>query len=207
MDNTTPFPIYPALAGKRTLLTGASRGLGRLLTRALAANGVELLLAARNGQQLQQLQDELLQQGLARPGQITLHPCDLAQPVEVLQLAQQAQALYGSPDFLLNNAALMLTQHSSAALCQTLAVNLQAPMLLCQSLLPAMQHRGSGHILNLASVAAFLPVAHGELYAAGKHGLLGYTRSLRTTLSRQHCALAVSMICPGLISGAGLYAD
>ncbi|WP_338848208.1 SDR family oxidoreductase [Massilia sp. W12] len=204
MTHTSP-ALRACLNGKRALLTGASRGLGSLLAQELAACGVELLLSARNHEQLQQLRQSLQAGGARAP--IHLHPCDLGNSTEVLALAQEAKNLFGAPDILINNAGLMHTRSSSAAICQMLAVNLQAPMLLTDALLPAMQARNSGHILNLASVAGFLPVEFGDMYAAGKHGLVGFTRSLRATMQRQGSALAVSLICPGFVSGAGMYAD
>jgi short-subunit dehydrogenase len=80
-------------------------------------------------------------------------------------------------------------------------------MLLTRFALPAMLARNRGHIVNVASVAGLLPLGWGEVYAATKHGLVGFTRSLRTTLKVTGSGVRTSLICPGFIADIGMYAD
>lgn len=191
------------LDGKTALLTGASRGLGVVLARALAERGVHLLLAARSEGDLAGVRGAL--QGLRGP--VETISVDLAQRANLERLVQVARARFGAPDILIHNAALVEPQLTADAIERTLAINLSAPMLLTAQILPDMQARGRGHILSVASVGGLLPMAYAEAYAASKHGLVGFTRALRATLARSGGGVQASLVCPGFIADTGMYAD
>jgi len=86
-------------------------------------------------------------------------------------------------------------------------VNLLAPMVLTRTVLPGMIERGRGHVVNVASVAGLLAVAYQEPYNATKFGLVGFTRALRLTAQDLKWGIGASAVCPGFMSGQGMYAD
>jgi short-subunit dehydrogenase len=86
-----------------------------------------------------------------------------------------------------------------------LEVNLIAPMLLTQRVLPGMLARGRGHIVNISSLAGKAGPPHTETYAASKAGLIGFTQSLRASYGTR--GVSASVICPGFIAGSGMFAD
>jgi short-subunit dehydrogenase len=86
-------------------------------------------------------------------------------------------------------------------------VNLLAPMVLTRTVLPGMIKRGRGHIVNVASVAGLLACAYTEAYNATKFGLVGFTRALRLTAQDQEWGISASAICPGFMSGEGMFVD
>ena len=203
------------LSGKTAIITGASRGLGRLIAHNLAREGVSLLLAARSIGDLEKVRAELLASGVQAQAQVQAQvqviAVDLSQPDQVQHLFDSAQAALGQIDILINNVGIIdpddYEQTDPAHILQSLAVNLAAPMLLTRQVLPAMLARNQGHIVNIASIAGFLPCAWGEVYATTKHGLVGFTRSLRMKLQVIDAAVKISLICPGFIEDVGMYAD
>lgn len=197
------------LSGKTAIITGASRGLGRLIAHHLAKEGVSLLLAARSLEDLEKVRAELLASGAQ--AQVQVMAVDLSHPDQVQHLFDSARAALGQIDILINNVGIIdpddYEQTEPAHIMQSLAVNLAAPMLLTRQVLPAMLARNQGHIVNIASIAGFLPCAWGEVYATTKHGLVGFTRSLRMKLQVIDSGVKISLICPGFIEDVGMYAD
>src|SRR5690606_1342186 len=80
-------------------------------------------------------------------------------------------------------------------------------LLLARQVLPAMLERGSGHIVNVASIAGLVAAPYQEVYAASKHGIVGFTRSLASTLAAEGSAVRVSSVCPSVVENAGGFAD
>ncbi len=187
------------LADRRTLLTGATGGLGRAIAEALAARGAELLLSGRSRDAL-----EAMAEGLPGGGHRVL-PADLAEPGAAEALAAEA----GRVDVLVANAGLpgagRLGEFSPEEVGRALRVNLEAPMLLTRALYPAMVERGSGHLLFLASLAGKAASPRSSVYNATKFGLRGFALGLRTDLARD--GVGVSLVSPGFIRDAGMFAD
>jgi short-subunit dehydrogenase len=203
MSHATPVQLSGAVA----LITGASRGIGPVLADALARRGVNLVLAARNPQELQAAAERLRSHGV----QVIAVPTDLAVRPQLHALVARAHAELGRVDILVNNAGLeqvcRFDTLSEQDADQFVEVNLTAPIQLTRLLLPGMLARGSGHIVNIASVASFGGAAFGETYGATKAGLLGFTRSLRASLKTLDSPVSASAVCPGFISDSGMYAD
>jgi short-subunit dehydrogenase len=203
------------LSGKTAVITGASRGLGRLIAHNLAREGVSLLLAARSLDDLEKVRAELAATGAQVQANFQANfqviAVDLSHADQVQHLFDSAQAALGQIDILINNVGIIdpddYEQTDPAHILQSLAVNLAAPMLLTRQVLPAMLARNQGHIVNVASIAGFLPCAWGEVYATTKHGLIGFTRSLRMKLKVIDSGVRISLVCPGFIEGVGMYAD
>ena len=86
-------------------------------------------------------------------------------------------------------------------------VNLNAPMILSRLFLPKMIERGEGHIVNIASLSGLVGTPYDDGYTASKHGLVGFSRSLRITALGESYPVGISVICPGYISDTGMWAD
>ena len=190
------------LRGRTALVTGASRGIGAHIARALAGEGMRLVLVARSAGAL-----EGVAAGLRARTEVVTIPADLARRDQIEALAERA----GAVDVLVNNAGLELAAayHTVApeTIDELIAVNLTAPMILTRLLLPGMIARGGGHVVNISSLAGLVGTPYGEVYCATKHGLVGFTRSLRLTAEAEGYGVGASVICPGFISDEGMFAD
>ena len=187
------------LAGQKALLTGATGGLGRAIAEAMAGRGAELLLSARKRDAL-----EAMAEGLPGNGHRVL-PADLAEPGAAEQLAAEA----GAVDVLVANAALpgagWLTDFSPEEVTRAMRVNLEAPMLTARALYPGMVDRGSGHLVFVSSLSGKAASPRSSIYNATKFGLRGFALALRTDLGPK--GVGVSLVSPGFIRNAGMFAD
>jgi len=193
--------------GDIAIVTGASRGLGVFIARALAKKGMSLVLAARSEQGLTKLAEELRVQQV----DVLTVPTDVADVAALRALVDAAVQRFGRIDVLVNNAGFAYTfpyDHvENAEIQHMVAVNLTAPMLLTRLVMPIMFAGKRGHIVNIASLAGVLPTPYEELYTATKHGLVGFTRSLRASIQDQGWPIGASIICPGFMDDAGIYED
>jgi short-subunit dehydrogenase len=194
--------------GDVALITGASRGIGRHIAMALARCEVDLVLAARSQDGLDAVAEEVRAGTGVTVSTLTV---DLADREQAATLVARAEAAVGRIDVLVNNAGLEAAFRPDQAPLEQLGamtdVNLLAPMVLTRTVLPGMIERGRGHVVNVASMAGLLAVAYQEPYSATKFGLVGYTRALRMTAQDQEWGISASAICPGFMSGEGMYAD
>lgn len=194
------------LRGKTALVTGASRGIGVHLARALAAEGMNLVLAARSADALSEVCSEIEQQYDVRAVPAAM---DIANVSSLQRLVDVATGAFGRIDVLVNNAGLDqcldYTELDAGFIERVIAVNLTAPMVLTRLVLPEMIARGEGHIVNLASLAGLCGTPYNETYSATKHGLVGFTRSLRLSLAAEGHAIGASAICPGFVSDTGMF--
>lgn len=180
----------------RVLLTGATGGIGQAIARALSARGAHLILSGRRVEVLGSLADELGGQAI---------PCDLADRGEVERLIAQA----GEVDVLVANAALpgtgSLTDFTQEQIDRTLEVNLRAPIALARAFMPQMIARGAGHLAFISSLNGRVATPLTSVYAATKFGLRGFALSLRQDVRAS--GIGVSVVMPGFVSEAGLFAD
>lgn len=190
--------------GQKALITGASRGLGVEIARRFAASGVDLVLAARSVDALEQVSADI--RGAFKIN-VMVHPVDMANETSVVALAQAA----GAVDYLVNNAGVegagAYSDRPLDDITTTIAINLTGPMVLSRVLLPGMVARGQGHIVNIASLAGVMPVAFNEPYSATKAGLIAFTQSLRLTARASGWPVSASAVCPGFVDGAGMFED
>ena len=165
------------LRGKRVLVTGASRGIGRELASALAGAGAKVALVARDGAALATLADEL-------GG--TAHPADLLDPEQLGHLVHRVEDEAGPVDVLVNNAGLLVSttlwQTDADRLAAQVQLNLVAPLELYRQAIPRMLRRGGGHLVSVASLAALAATPGMTAYAATKAGLAHGTSALRSEL-------------------------
>ena len=187
------------LKGKTALLTGATGGLGRAIAEALAARGATLILSSRKGPAL----DELAA-SLPGDGHRTV-VSDLAEEGEALRLLEAA----GEIDVLVANAGLpasgKLDGFSQEQIGRALRVNLESPVRMTRELLPRFVERDSGHFVYVSSISGKAATARASLYAATKFGLRGFAFCLRDDLRPTN--VGVSVISPGAIADAGMFAD
>ncbi len=187
------------LTGKTVLLTGATGGLGRAIAAALADRGARLILSSRKPQEL----DELAA-SLSGDGHRTI-VSDLAEDGAALALLADA----GEIDVLVANAALpasgKLDGFTAEQVDRALRVNLEAPIQMTRELIPAFTKRGSGHFVFVSSISGKTATARASLYAATKFGIRGFALCLRDDL--RPAGVGVSVVSPGAISGAGMFAD
>ncbi len=166
------------LRGKRVLITGASRGLGRGMVEAFAREGCVLALSARKAEPLEEL--------VGQHGG-TAHVCDLMDREQVLGLVDRVESEAGPIDVLVNNAGVSHVKHmldnSPEEIEQIVQTNLLAPMQITAKLIPRWLERGGGHVVNMSSIAAILAPPGLVYYGASKAGLSHYTAGLRVDLS------------------------
>jgi len=191
------------LRGARALVTGAAGGLGQYISRALASEGANVAVSDLPGTDLDALCEELRASGVeAQPVAV-----DLTDAAERERLVRDAEQAIGSLDVLVNNAGLefggSFTQTTREELEAIATVNLLAVMDLTRLVLPGMLERGRGHVVNLASLAGKAPVPYLASYAATKHGVVGFTHSMRGEYANE--PVSFSAICPTFISRVGMY--
>jgi len=181
------------LQGARVLLTGATGGLGHAIARALHAKGANLILTGRRVDVLEPLAKELGARSIA---------ADLSSMAAIGGVLEEA----GDIDVLIANAALpgtgQLTDFTLEQIDTNLAVNLRAPIVMTQAVLPQMLARGSGHIVIIGSVSSITSSPGSSLYNATKFGVRGFSNALRQDL--HGTGVGVSIVMPGFVRDAGM---
>lgn len=193
------------IAGKTVVLTGASRGIGLSIARALAKEKATIVGISRSKDRLDQLRTEITALG----GKWIAINFDISQVEELPILAQQINQQAGVVDILINNAGVEIYRafqdYSITEIQSVISTNLLAAMELSRLLLPKMLSQKSGHIVNIASMAAKKGHPYDSVYAASKAGLLMWSDSVRQELVGT--GVEISVICPGYVSGLGMLAD
>ena len=183
------------------LVTGASRGLGAALAHELLVRGHRVVMTARREADLAQTAQRLRDQFCER---VNFIAADLSDPHAAQHLISEAEQRFGPLDALINNAGTgtykPLVEWSAEEVKACVNVNLLAPMLLTQAVLPGMLARRRGYIVNVASDLARRPLANMAPYVASKFGLLGFSGSVLREAKAQ--GVKVSAILPGIIDTA-----
>ena len=184
------------ISGSTVLLTGATGGIGQAIARELHGRGAELILTGRRTDVLEPLAREFGARSLA---------VDLSDAADVERLLSEA----GAVDILVANAALpgsgRLETYTVAEIDRSLDVNLRAPIVMARTLAPAMVARGGGHLLFVSSLSGKAASPQSTMYNATKFGLRGFALALRAELRTS--GIGVSVICPGFIRDAGMFAE
>jgi short-subunit dehydrogenase len=184
------------IKGSTVLLTGATGGIGHAIAREMKRRGATLILTGRRQEELEALAEEVGGRALR---------ADLADRAEVDRLIAEA----GEVDILVANAALTaagaLEDFSVQEIDRRLDVNLRAPIVMAHALVPGMARRGGGHLLFVSSLSGKVATPRSALYNATKFGLRGFALGLRPDLRDQN--VGVSVVCPGFIRDAGMFAD
>src|SRR5579885_1687475 len=166
-----------SLTGKHIVLTGASQGLGAVMAQTLAAEGADLLLAARSADKLAEVA-----KGLGPGTRVLTQPTDVTQAADRASLIARARSEFGHIDVLINNAGVedlgVYAEQDPSVLRRIIETNLLAPMLLAREVLPEMLARRSGHLVNIASLAGRTGMPFGAAYSGSKGGLAEWSISL-----------------------------
>jgi 3-oxoacyl-[acyl-carrier protein] reductase len=183
------------LDGKRALVTGASRGIGKAIAESLTSNGVKTFITARNKTELVAVVSEIRANG----GDIDFFSADLSNSGEIETMFAKATGFLGGIDILINNAGIGVhgpaLNLSPASWDEMFAINLKAPFLLTKLAAPLMIAQKSGFIINIGSGASQTPIANYAAYCATKYGLMGFSESLALELREYN--IKVSIILPG----------
>ena len=187
------------------MLTGASRGLGPYIARALAQRGVKLTLTARTADAVQATAKEASALGV----EAVAIPVDVTEPAGRKRLLEGAVTANGPIDILINNAGIewvcQYTKMSAERIEQMVQTNLVAPLILSRLVLPEMIARGSGHVVMMSSLGGKKGSPYSATYAATKAGLIEWTAGIREEL--RGTGVSASVICPGFVSDAGMFAE
>lgn len=182
--------------GARVLITGANGGIGTALARAFAGAGAQVVVSGRREAELSSLAAEVGGRALL---------ADLSRREEVERLVEQTRDV----DVLLANAALpasgLLTDFTADQVDRALEVNLRVPIAMAHALVPGMVERGQGSLVFVSSLAGVAASRYSSLYNATKFGLRGFALGLRQDL--HGTGVGVSVVLPGFISDAGMFAD
>ena len=186
---------FPIVTERVTLITGASAGIGTELARVFAAKGHRLALVARRADRLAALAGEITAKGGAAPIVIA---CDLEQPDSGDRIAETLSAEGVEVDYVVNNAGFgvfgQATKRDRAEQLNIIAVNIRAvtdlSLRFSESLI-----KNRGGILNIGSIAGFLPGPGMAVYYASKAYVLSFTEALRQELAPY--GVRVTVVCPG----------
>jgi short-subunit dehydrogenase len=192
------------LAGKVVVLTGASRGIGVQIARVLAARRAHLVLSARDEAGLQATAEQVRAAG----GEATVVAGDVTNAEDRATLIASAVA---AGDFvaLVNNAGveipMAVVDQSDGHVETQIAVNLTAPIHLTRAALPHFLEAGRGTVVMVSSMSGKTPTPYNAIYTATKHGINGFTASLRIEL--RDTGVHVGTVCPSFVADAGMWAD
>ncbi|ODT61860.1 MAG: hypothetical protein ABS77_08510 [Phenylobacterium sp. SCN 69-14] len=205
-----------SLKGRVALVTGASRGIGEAICARLAQEGAKVIATARTAESgesrlpgaLHDTVDRIRKAG----GEAAFIKADLAQAVERERLVEEASALYGSIDILINNAAITyfipVEEFPEKRFKLMMEVQVYAPFHLSQLVIPGMREKGGGWIVNISSPAGIHPkqpygaARGGTVYGMCKAALERFSTGLASEVYQD--GIAVNVVSPGLVDTPGV---
>ncbi len=192
--------------GQVVVITGGSRGLGFALAERFGRAGSKLVLSARNDDELEQARRNLLASKAIRDeNDILLVSADLTDESQASGLIDAALHAFGRIDILVNNAGIIevgpVENQPLDAYERAMATNFFAALYTTYAALPSMLARGSGAVVNIASIGGKFAVPHLLPYVASKFALVGFSEGLHAEL--RHKGIRVTTVCPGLMRTGG----
>ncbi len=185
----------PYLSGKIALVTGASRGIGRATAVELARCGGSIVLVGRARDALREVENEIRSTG----GSAEAMPADITEPDEIMSLFENVKRRWERLDILVNNAGIgifgPLLDFPVEDFDRMMQTNLRGTYLCCREALRLMMPAGTGYIINVASIQGVKGYRNQSAYAASKHGIVGFTKSL--SAEAQPHGIRVSVVLPG----------
>jgi len=181
----------------KAVITGATKGIGLAIAHKFAKNGVDLIMNARNEEDLKSVKD-IFNKAYANV-QVEIFKADLSNKEATLSLGEYCKNSFEKIDILVNNAGVFLPgethNEESGTLEKMIETNLYSAYYLSQSLIPGMIKNQSGHIFNMCSIASKIAYPNGGSYSISKFALLGFSKVLREELKDK--GIKVTAILPG----------
>ena len=186
------------LNGKVAIVTGASRGIGLATARVFAREGASVVICGRK----QNILDEAAAGLRNLEGRVTAIACHVGRLEELERLAEATEREFGRIDILVNNAGTNIAQGPAVEMDdgqfdKMVEINVKSAYRLTRLVAPGMCRRGSGSIINIASIAGLRPQFHSLLYSMTKAALIMMTQSYAVELGRS--GVRVNAIAPGLV--------
>jgi 3-hydroxybutyrate dehydrogenase len=185
------------LGGRRALVTGGGRGIGRAVALELARAGADVAVSSRTRAEIEAVADAA--RALGRRG-VAL-PADVSRSDEVRTLLNGANAALGGIDILVNGAGIapsaLTWKTSDETWRSAIDTNLSGAFYCMREALPGMIEAGFGRVVNVASIAGKTGYAYISAYAASKHGLLGLTKCAALEVASK--GVTVNAVCPGYV--------
>ncbi|HLK64590.1 MAG TPA: SDR family NAD(P)-dependent oxidoreductase [Bryobacteraceae bacterium] len=173
------------LQGRTAVITGASKGIGKAIAVALAAEGARVALVARNRGLLEGVASKIGSTG----GEARVFPADVSNEEQVLATEREIVSEFGKVNILVNNAGINIrkpiTEFTIEEWRLVMDTNVTAAFLMCRSFVPHMTGQGYGRILNLTSTMSWVSLPGRAAYSASKAALLGITRTLALELASE----------------------
>jgi NAD(P)-dependent dehydrogenase (short-subunit alcohol dehydrogenase family) len=187
------------LEDKVAIVTGASRGIGRAIAELFAREGASVVICGRKQEPLDQVADELRDDA---KGRILPIACHVGRLDDLERLVDRSTRELGKIDILVNNAGTNIAQGpaiemTDAQFDKMVEINLKSAYRLTRLVAPGMCERGSGSIVNIASIAGLRPQFHSLLYSMTKAALIMLTQSYAVELGPR--GVRVNTIAPGLV--------
>jgi NAD(P)-dependent dehydrogenase (short-subunit alcohol dehydrogenase family) len=183
------------LSGKTAVITGASRGLGEAMARALSASGAKIALIARDLKRLESVRDSIRSTG----GTAEVFTADVTSENAVAAVAAAVKDAFGNPQILINNAGTNIRKNlvdfTLEEFRSVLDSSLISTFLMCRAFVPGMLGSGYGRILNMTSIMSHVSLPGRTAYSSAKTALLGLTRALAQELAG--AGITVNGISPG----------
>ncbi|MBL8236999.1 MAG: SDR family oxidoreductase [Bryobacterales bacterium] len=183
------------LKGKTAVITGGSRGLGKAMALALAADGVNIALAARDEAAMAEVAKSIEESG----AQAACFKTDVTDEASVAQLAEAVLARFGGVDVLVNNAGINIRKNVHEFTLEEWRrvndTNVTSVFLLCRAFVPVMKGKGYGRIINMTSIMSHISLPGRTAYSTSKAALLGFNKALALELATE--GITVVGISPG----------
>jgi len=179
------------------VVTGASRGIGAEIAKALAAQGRHVVCLARNADKLAEIKATITAAG----GKASTYACDVSDGAALAQVIEAIAEEHKRLDILVNNAGItrdnLLLRMSDEEFDEVIATNLRSVFVACRAALRPMMRGKWGRIINISSVAGLVGNAGQVNYAAAKSGLLGLTKSIAKEMAPKN--ITANVVAPGFI--------
>ncbi len=186
-----------SLKGKRAVVAGGSRGIGRSIALAYAAAGANVSICARGADALKTTAADIGKHGV----QVHWAPCDLADAAAIKGYVESAASTLGGIDILVNNASGFGATDDEAGWAASLNIDVLATVRASHAAIPYIEKANGGAILNISSISGYRASARSAPYAAVKAALINYTQSQAVMLAGKR--IRVNAIAPGSIEFPG----